>query len=214
MPDTPRTPPQNDDSATPQSAGGAADAAPESPVGGGETPDRREALGLASSLAMGAGLVASYGTFGAYAVRYLYPAKQSENSWRFIAPVAEWPQGKALEWRSPDGRTVTIVRQNAAGSADDFIALSDVCPHLGCRVHWEAQNDRFFCPCHNGAFDAAGKGISGPPGDAGQTLPRYELRVDEGRLFLGIDLRSAAAPDKPTDESAGEDDSADGAARC
>ncbi|MHC5019891.1 MAG: hypothetical protein ACYTGX_07215, partial [Planctomycetota bacterium] len=43
--------------------------APTGANGDGSAPDRREALGLASSLAMGAGLVASYGTFGAYAVR-------------------------------------------------------------------------------------------------------------------------------------------------
>lgn len=153
---------------------------------------------------MGTGLVASYGTFGAYAVRYLYPAKPPETTWRFIAPIAEWPQGQALEWRAPDGRTITIVRQAVTGAAGDFIALSDVCPHLGCRVHWEAANQRFFCPCHNGAFDQTGKGIAGPPADAGQTLPRYDLRVEEGRLFLGIDLPTAAAPEPGDDDTAPE----------
>ncbi len=68
------------------------------------------------------------------------------------------------------------------------------------------------------SFDAAGKGISGPPGDAGQTLPRYDLRVDEGRLFLGIDLQSAAAPDAAAgtaDDGAGGDaDTGEGTARC
>jgi hypothetical protein len=59
-------------------------------------------------------------------------------------------------------------------------------------VHWEAQNERFFCPCHNGTFDAWGVGTGGPPGDAGQSLPRYELKVDGGLLYIAVPKPSFA----------------------
>ena len=72
------------------------------------------------------------------------------------------------------------------GDVDDFIALSSTCPHLGCQVHWEAAHDRFFCPCHNGVFDPSGRGLSGPPGEAGLSLPSYNLRVDNGLLFIEV----------------------------
>jgi Rieske Fe-S protein len=53
-------------------------------------------------------------------------------------------------------------------------------------VHWQAQNNRFFCPCHNGIFTPEGKGIGGPPGDAGQSLPRYPLRIENGLLMIEV----------------------------
>ncbi|REJ93270.1 MAG: ubiquinol-cytochrome c reductase iron-sulfur subunit, partial [Planctomycetota bacterium] len=70
------------------------------------------------------------------------------------------------------------------GNAGDFVALSSICPHLGCQVHWESQNDRFFCPCHNGAFDAAGQPLSGPPKDDNQPLPQFPLKVENNLLFI------------------------------
>jgi len=75
-------------------------------------------------------------------------------------------------------------------AADEFVALSSVCPHLGCRVHWESQNRRYFCPCHNGEFDPQGKATGGPPAAAGQELPRYPVRVENGLVFLEMPLNS------------------------
>ena len=76
--------------------------------------------------------------------------------------------------------------------AEAFAALSSVCPHLGCQVHWQPQNDRFFCPCHNGVFAPDGTGIGGPPGDAGQSLPRYPLKLENGLLFIEVDRSEIA----------------------
>jgi Rieske Fe-S protein len=42
-------------------------------------------------------------------------------------------------------------------------ALSSVCPHLGCRVSWHADEKAFMCPCHGGAFDIKGAVKAGPP---------------------------------------------------
>jgi len=35
----------------------------------------------------------------------------------------------------------------------DFVAMSNICTHLACRVRWIAENQQFFCPCHNAIFD-------------------------------------------------------------
>jgi hypothetical protein len=53
-------------------------------------------------------------------------------------------------------------------------------------VRWEGQNDRYFCPCHNGTFNTEGIATGGPPGDAGQALPRYGLVVDKGLLYIMV----------------------------
>jgi Rieske Fe-S protein len=55
-------------------------------------------------------------------------------------------------------------------------------------VHWEAQNDRFFCPCHNGAFDRQGNATAGPPAAAGQALLRFPLRLENGLLFIEVPI--------------------------
>ncbi len=148
--------------------------------------DRREFLTKASRVAMTAGLVGGYGGFAAVAGRYLYPARPGESTWQFVTAADQVGEGASLLFRGPSGETINIARQGRAADGTDFIALSSTCPHLGCQVRWEPQNDRFFCPCHNGTFDPSGKATGGPPGEAGQSLPRYPLKVENGLLFIEV----------------------------
>jgi len=148
--------------------------------------ERRDFLKHASRTAMAAGLIGGYGGFAAVAARYLYPARTGEVLWQFVAEVDGIAVGDAVRFRGPSGETVNIARRARNGDAADFIALSSTCPHLGCQVRWEGQNNRFFCPCHNGVFDPTGKAIAGPPGEAGLSLPRYELKVDSGMLHIAV----------------------------
>lgn len=152
----------------------------------GEPVDRRAFLSRASGIAMAAGLAAGYGTFGAMAGRFLYPAKPADKAWMFVADVAGFAHGASLSYTAPDGATVAIARQGTSGGVEDFVALSSTCPHLGCKVHWEGQNNRFFCPCHNGVFDPKGRAVSGPPAEAGQSLGRYPLKIEKGLLYIEV----------------------------
>ena len=145
---------------------------------------RRRFLGNTSRAAMTVGIVGGYGGLAAIAGRFLYPAESGEGMWQFVAAVDRLDVGESLRYEGPSGETINVARQARNGGDDDFIALSSTCPHLGCQVRWEAQNDRFFCPCHNGVFDPTGRAIAGPPGDAGQSLPQYPLRVEGGLLFI------------------------------
>jgi Rieske Fe-S protein len=156
-----------------------------SPDGSQEaTETRRTFLATTTSLAMTGGLLAGYGTFAYMAGRFLYPASGQKKSWLFVAEANRIEQGKAMRYALPSGQGVTIRRRGSEGTAADFQALSSVCPHLGCQVHWEQQNNRFFCPCHNGVFDPEGKAVAGPPADAGQSLMEYKLMVENGLLFI------------------------------
>ena len=155
-------------------------------------PNRRAIL---ASAAMAGGLVAGYGAMAGVAGRFLYPAKPAPKGWLMVSDLDGFKPGASIVYRTPAGAPVAIARRGRSGTADDFIALSSTCPHLGCQVHWEGQNNRFFCPCHNGAFDAEGKATSGPPADAGQSLKAFPLKVEKGLLYIEVPLNPMSRTD-------------------
>lgn len=62
-----------------------------------------------------------------------------------------------------------------------FVAMSNICTHLGCRVRWIDDKGQFFCPCHNGQFAKDGSVIGGPPP---RPLDRFETKIVNGVLFI------------------------------
>lgn len=62
-----------------------------------------------------------------------------------------------------------------------YIAMSNICTHLGCHIRWITEQNHFFCPCHNGVFDISGNVVSGPPP---RPLNRFDVKVDQGELFV------------------------------
>lgn len=52
-----------------------------------------------------------------------------------------------------------------------FVLFSPICPHLGCYYHWDAPNNRFFCPCHGSEYDYNGAHIAGPAARGLDPLP-------------------------------------------
>jgi nitrite reductase/ring-hydroxylating ferredoxin subunit len=157
-------------------------------------PSRRQALTLWGHVMMVAGLFGGYGFFAWVSARFMLPARIGQMHELFVARVSDVAVGATLLYETPDGRTVNVTRRGSAGTADDFIALSSVCPHLGCQVRWEGQNNRYFCPCHNGTFDPSGKATGGPPGDAGLSLPRYALTVRNDRLSIAVPAEQLSMP--------------------
>ncbi|MBI5829111.1 MAG: ubiquinol-cytochrome c reductase iron-sulfur subunit [Chloroflexi bacterium] len=63
----------------------------------------------------------------------------------------------------------------------NYVAMSNICTHLGCRVRWIAEQERFFSPCHNGVFDKDGNVVSGPPP---RPLDRFETKIEDGVLYI------------------------------
>jgi Rieske Fe-S protein len=161
---------------------------------------RRSFLRSAASVAMTGGLVASYGTCGVMAARFLYPVEGRATRWQFVTETSRMRAGDALTYRTPAGETVTVARRGVGDAASDFIALSSTCPHLGCQVHWEAHRNRFFCPCHNGVFDPSGTPLEGPPAEAGQRLPEYPLKIEGGLLFIDVPLDQVATLERERDD--------------
>ena len=155
-----------------------------------DTRPRRDFLGSASVAVMAGGLTTGYGLFAVHAGRFLFPAGKAKTAWQYVASLEKIGSNESLSFTTPAGAKILVARQGDGDTADQFIALSSVCPHLGCAVHWESENDRFFCPCHNGVFDAAGKATAGPPAAARQELKQFSLKVENGQLYIEVPTES------------------------
>ena len=59
-------------------------------------------------------------------------------------------------------------------------ALSSICTHKGCKVRL-AEDQSFYCKCHDSEFDRDGKVIEGP---AKRNLPWLAVKLDDRRHVL------------------------------
>jgi menaquinol-cytochrome c reductase iron-sulfur subunit len=66
-------------------------------------------------------------------------------------------------------------------SPDQIVALSAVCPHLGCAIGWDGAGKTFVCPCHDSKFSIDGDVLGGPSKRAMDPLP---LSIRDGRVLL------------------------------
>lgn len=134
--------------------------------------------------AMTGGLVLAYGTLAAQGVLFLLPRGRGAPTQKiFVGLLADFAPGEVRTLHDPTGGTI-LVRRGDAG----LQAFSSVCPHLGCQVHWQEDEDRFLCPCHRGLFDAEGVAYAGPPAEANQRLAAVPLEVDaaSGTVYMEV----------------------------
>jgi nitrite reductase/ring-hydroxylating ferredoxin subunit len=126
------------------------------------------------------GLVLSYGTGIIYALRFLVP-KKTEARFRklYVTSMDNLPKDHTLVFKDLKGREIVLVNTGAG-----IRAISTTCTHLGCKVHWEPEGKRFFCPCHLGVFDINGNVKSGPPP---RPLDNFKVESDKNNnLFVYV----------------------------
>jgi len=64
-----------------------------------------------------------------------------------------------------EGRVVRVGSRTLAVYRDEssrLHALSPVCPHMGCHVHWNRAEKSWDCPCHGSRFSTDGEVLNGP----------------------------------------------------
>lgn len=66
-------------------------------------------------------------------------------------------KGQIFQEKTPIG-SVLVVR-----SDNNLVAVNPTCPHKGCRVKWQSQEQNFDCPCHEGKFHFDGSVKGGKP---------------------------------------------------
>ncbi len=138
-----------------------------------------ERRSLISWLFMLCGLAVSYGAGVFYALRFLYPSRNAVVRQLYVAAADSIRPGQSLSYTLPSGAKVAVTR-----TVKGLVALSNTCPHLGCKVHWEGEKNRFLCPCHDGVFDPEGNPVSGPPASEGTPLGKYEIAEKDGQVYL------------------------------
>jgi Rieske Fe-S protein len=91
------------------------------------------------------------------------------------------------------------IKQVKVGSAwvlereGELIALSTVCPHLGCSVDWDVEQEKFKCPCHTSAFSPSGDREEGP---APRGMDRLDVRRGEGLVQIRFQRFKQGVADK------------------
>jgi cytochrome b6-f complex iron-sulfur subunit len=109
---------------------------------------------------------------------YLRPPKATAGSGAETVEV-----GADNDFPVGTGKTVDV---NAAPVlvihlADRWIALSAVCTHLGCLVHYDPGRKQIICPCHAGVYDLNGNVVAGPPPRA---LKEYNIQDVAGEILV------------------------------
>jgi len=86
-------------------------------------------------------------------------------------PLTSLPEGEKV--RAMLG--VTPIEVTRIG--DEVTAHSLWCTHLGCEVKWNGEKKKYFCPCHEGVYNAKGIPIGGPPP---RRLDQLQVTVADG----------------------------------
>ena len=108
---------------------------------------------------------------------YLVPRPNSDTKGKIAIPLKDIAAGDAKFFEFKGSAAVLLRKQDGG-----LVALSAVCPHLGCIVQWEKDKQDFLCPCHAGYFTPDGEVISGPPPRA---LARLSFSVTNGIVTIG-----------------------------
>lgn len=113
--------------------------------------------------------------------------KKSKEKWIDILAEAELREGETREvaYTIPikDGyqtveRKYTVYLHRTAEGVKCF---DPACTHLGCRIKFQDDQRRYFCPCHGGVFSEEGKVVSGPPPTG---LVEHPVKVENGRILV------------------------------
>ncbi len=116
------------------------------------------------------------------------------DTWLPVGKVDDFQIGKTVEvvisdpsplpWAGITSKSAAWLRRQ---SAEEFIAFSSNCTHMGCPVRWLPDAELFMCPCHGGVYYKDGAVAAGPPP---KPLYRYQVRIVNGN----VQIKSAPVP--------------------
>lgn len=111
-----------------------------------------------------------------------------------LANIKDLKTNKPMDIAYPDEDSPGVLLKlgekvpGGAGPGGDIVAYSVMCPHQGFTLAYDARDKTLNCPGHYSRFDAEMEGQQ-IWGHANQSLPMFELRVDDKGDILaeGVD---------------------------
>ncbi len=111
-------------------------------------------------------------------MKFISPPKSHSKLRRIFAlNLRDLKVNETMKLKDLRGKELVLVRTGER----EVKALSTVCTHLGCAVHWKSDKGIFFCPCHDGVFDSDGKVVSGPPP---RDLSSYDVELEGDNVYI------------------------------
>jgi cytochrome b6-f complex iron-sulfur subunit len=126
----------------------------------------------------------------------LLAAAAAWTTYESLRPLARANAGATINLGSPStygAGTATYVPEGrlfVVNTGSRLFALSQKCPHLGCRVPYCDSSGRFECPCHGSTYDLGGEWIVGP---APRGMDRFQLMLDRATGTLVADTSKVIA---------------------
>jgi len=106
--------------------------------------------------------------------------------WKLLQPLATSGFGGKVRTISPRAVKDGTVKEVPAARGylvkpvgGELIALSQKCPHLGCKVSWCDSSQKFECPCHGSKFNIVGEKLEGP---TPRGLDSYPIEIGSDKL--------------------------------
>ena len=112
---------------------------------------------------------------------YVWGIKTNKQS--FLKARTDLPASGTLPYSDGSYDVVTM----------NFVILSPICPHLGCRPVWNGSATRFQCPCHGSQFEFTGEHVAGPAPRGMDPLP---LRPQDGAAEIMWIRYQSGVPDR------------------
>jgi nitrite reductase/ring-hydroxylating ferredoxin subunit len=98
----------------------------------------------------------------------------TDGAWQRVAASADVPEGVMHPFDL--GSVVGFVRR-VGGRTE---GVSGVCTHQGCRLWFDAPDDRLRCPCHSTSFSKEGQVLTHQLPISPKPLPKLEVREMDG----------------------------------
>jgi nitrite reductase/ring-hydroxylating ferredoxin subunit len=111
----------------------------------------------------------------------------NDGSWQRVAASSDVPDGRMHPF---DLGSVSGFVRRVDGETQ---AVSGVCTHQGCRLWFDAPEDRLRCPCHSTSFSPAGDVLTHQLPIAPKPLPTLMVREVNGT----IEVFAPPSPEQP-----------------
>ena len=157
--------------------------------------DKEEGISRCDSLKVAIAAIGAFigAALGLPAIAYILgPAMKPDDSqdWLRLGPLSKVDVGSPVLFKPKVKReSGWIVDEQELGvfvfteDGQNYIAMSNICTHLGCKVRWIGEREQFLSPCHNGVFDKLGFVVSGPPP---RPLDVFQTKIEDGNMFIQL----------------------------